>query len=977
MITEKNAREVDSDIRQSRQLVDHLPWIIAVGGLVVYLATLSHWVTPNSLPHVAKVSGWTWQPELYGPLYFLLTLPFRWLPGTAIPLALNVFAAVCAALTLALLARSVALLPHDRTHEQRVRETSDNSLLTTPMRWLPPVLAVIVCGLQLSFWENATAASNEILDLLLFAYVIRNLLEYRRDQNESWLLRAALVYGLAIPNNWAMLGFFPVFFVALIWIKRLGFFDLRFLGLMAVCGLVGLTVYLLLPLTEMRGKFVQVPFWDALRANIRWQKAAMSMLLNNDVIFHGDHPLWVLSLFALVPLLLIAIRWPSYFGDTSRVGVGIATSILNVLYGVFLLVCIWVAFDPRTSPRNYRVGLPALLTFYYLGGLCVGYFTGYFLLVFGTLPARTRRVSSLVRAINRAVVGIIWILFFFTPAVLLYRNVEQIRFTNGGVFQRFAAAMRESLPSTGAVVLSDDPRRTMSLKAALIGNPEAAKYLVIETSSLKWPQYHKFLKSRYGSAWPSDPPKSSRKLFTENEQLDLLAQLATTNSVFYLHPSFGYYFEWFYLQPHRLAYQLLSYPTNTLLLPTVSKEVTEENETFWTRSKNEDLKAVRKILHSGDSQSGPIGYLMMRAHLDPIVNREATMLGGLYSRSLDYWGVEMQKQNRFTEAANHFETALDLNADNVVAQVNLEYNKNLQAGRRSPATIHKSIEDQFGKYRNWDEVMSENGPFDEPNFCFEEGRLHARFKLYRQAAAQFERAMELAPDHLSARLWMTQMYLLANRPDDAIALINEIHLHPQSFTIHKTNRTEVLFAETSAYLVKNDVEAARKAVESALEKYPDDDELLGTATHVYMNYGQFSNALAIIERQLKLTPQDPSLFVNRGYAFIQLKAFDEAIASLSKGLTLQPSNSSALLNRAIAYLRAGKYAEAKSDYEALQKLFPTAFQIYYGLGEIAYNNKDTNAAIRNYQLYLKNGPPDGEETKFVSSRLQELKGSSP
>ena len=163
-----------------------------------------------------------------------------------IPLALNLFTAVCAALSLALLARSVALLPHDRSHDQRLKEHSEFSLLSIPAAWVPPVLAALVCGLQLSFWENATAASADMFDLLIFAYVVRCLLEYRINDRESWLLRASLAFGLGMTNNWAMIGFFPAFLVALVWIKGLSFFNLRFLARMFLCG-SGRSVALLRP----------------------------------------------------------------------------------------------------------------------------------------------------------------------------------------------------------------------------------------------------------------------------------------------------------------------------------------------------------------------------------------------------------------------------------------------------------------------------------------------------------------------------------------------------------------------------------------------------------------------------------------------------------------------------------------------------------------------------------------------------------
>jgi len=56
------------------------------------------------------------------------------------------------------------------------------------------VLAVLVCGLQLTFWEHATVGSSEMLDLLMFAYVVRCLLEFRIAGRDSWLFRAAFVY---------------------------------------------------------------------------------------------------------------------------------------------------------------------------------------------------------------------------------------------------------------------------------------------------------------------------------------------------------------------------------------------------------------------------------------------------------------------------------------------------------------------------------------------------------------------------------------------------------------------------------------------------------------------------------------------------------------------------------------------------------------------------------------------------------------
>jgi nitrate reductase NapE component len=182
-----------------------LPWLLAAGAFAVYWFTLNHWVSLFNIGVVAKISGQTWEPEVLNPVSFAATYPFRWLPVAQIPIALNIFAAVCGALTLGLLARSVAILPHDRTDVQRKRERSDFSFLTIWGAWLPPVLAVAVCGLQLTFWEQATNCTGEIFSVLLFAFIIWSLLEYRLDEREWRLFLAAFIYGsgMAETGRWS------------------------------------------------------------------------------------------------------------------------------------------------------------------------------------------------------------------------------------------------------------------------------------------------------------------------------------------------------------------------------------------------------------------------------------------------------------------------------------------------------------------------------------------------------------------------------------------------------------------------------------------------------------------------------------------------------------------------------------------------------------------------------------------------------
>ena len=148
-----------------------LPWLMLMLALVVGLMTMSQSVTLDSLGVVSKVTGWDWSPKVSGPLMFLVTLPIAlWVDVSNQAIALNYLTLLMAAGVIYQLARSVALLPQDRTRDQRIREQSDYSLLSLKSAWLPPVFAGLVCLLQSTFWEHATAATGEMIDCFCFRY---------------------------------------------------------------------------------------------------------------------------------------------------------------------------------------------------------------------------------------------------------------------------------------------------------------------------------------------------------------------------------------------------------------------------------------------------------------------------------------------------------------------------------------------------------------------------------------------------------------------------------------------------------------------------------------------------------------------------------------------------------------------------------------------------------------------------------------
>src|SRR5689334_6095230 len=153
-----------SDVAPGRLQTLGLPCLLGFAAIVNYFLTLNPWVSLGSLNIITRISGWSWQSDPYQPLTATAIYPFGLLPEAWRPLGLNIFTALCAALVLVVLARSVALLRPRRTAE--VTEGGDKAVLPRTVAWMPQTLAVSACGLQLSFWEHATAATGSMVSLL-------------------------------------------------------------------------------------------------------------------------------------------------------------------------------------------------------------------------------------------------------------------------------------------------------------------------------------------------------------------------------------------------------------------------------------------------------------------------------------------------------------------------------------------------------------------------------------------------------------------------------------------------------------------------------------------------------------------------------------------------------------------------------------------------------------------------------------------
>ena len=961
-----------------------LPRYVALGALLIYVLTLSRSITLQSLPLAAKVAGWDWQPMAGQPLLWLLTLPLRGLPAGWISVGLNLFSAVCGALTLGLLARSVQLLPQDRTPIQRVFLNKDKGLFTPPDDWAPGVLACVVCGLEFGFWQEATAASGRMLDMLLLAAAIRCLLEYRAGRESRWLNAAALIWGLGSAENWVMLLTLPLFVASLLWLRRLHFLRVGFLLRMALLMLAGFSIYALLPLVNGLAPHSPWGFGEAWHMTLRTTKH--TILLFSGPFWMGHRYMGVVVLlFYLLPVLPCLIHLPDEGGYLKSLTTRLQILVCHGSYAFLLLACLWLAFDPaiglqQIMLRQLGYSMP-LLSFDYVTALGAGYFAGYFMLVFGAnLREQYRKKPQFIkppftpRWLRRSVPPFLCALPVLVAGGLIFKNAPAVTLVNRQPLQSFGDLAVRSLPAGGGIVLSDDPQKLFVFQAALARYVDRRRWLPVDTRSLPDPEYRAQLERMCPDGWLTG---TNRHELNPPEIMSLLDHVARTNRLFYLHPSFGYFFERFYLQPHGAVYEMKPYPKDQFNGPPMSASEADQNEKFWDEAWQTELEFNNQT--NSQRQSTPskakktaqkifLHYLCLSA----IPSLQSRLLSEWFSVALNGWGVELQRNGRLPEARQRFEQAIALNTNNLAALVNLQCNNNLQAGNKMSLFSMDKVASQLGKLQRLGPIMKYCGPFDDPVFCYLLGDVYQQIGLLHQAVQEFERAQRLAPNMLSTKFALAQLYSRQRMDDKALETVNLLRDEIQTLPIKDTMDVSLAVLEANSWLSQTNPARARSVLQSVLKQHTNDNRTLNLVLQAYLAFGDYTNALELVSGKLAQEPDNVAALINQAAILIQMGDATNAIPFLNYALAIT-NLPIARLNRAIAYLQTQNLPAAEADYLELDNSPAQAFLVHYGLAEIAERRHDTNLAIHHLELCLSNAPAGTVKWREVRERLDTFK----
>ncbi len=933
--------------------------LVAVGALIFYTATLSRGVTLTSLTLTTKIAGWDWLPLSEHPLAWLLTLPLRLLPNRDIPWALNFFSAVTAAAVLGILARSMQLLKWDCPPDPQKNWA----------RQLPILFAVGVCGLEFNFWQEATALSGEMLELLLFAAAIWCLLEFRRKKNLRWLDAAVVIWGIGLAENWAMQLMLPAFVFTVIWWRGENYFNRRFWLRSLLLGLAGFSIFIWLPLA------------NAMALHSPWSvtECWLAPWHQTRELFHNLYfGLWswrrllalTLVFYFLVPVLVCSVRIsneavPNLFGmERLRI------AIFRTLRGGLLLACVWLACDPEVGPRKLvlhqlKVAWP-LLTFDYLLALGAGFLLGS--LIYATHIPTCERPATPFEIVVSFFRRWAWLpLTLFAVLVLTglaMRSGQGITQSRSAALSVSGEIMARSLPPEGGVLLANDAVLLAHVQAALAQKEIAQRWQFVDLSQLPGGKYRAAMERQSPGGWLLGGTQN----LSANTQSQLLAQLAARHRLFYLQPEPGHFlFETFYSEPLGAVQELKVLPPNTFLTPPLTPKQIAENELFWDAIWKNNLEPVSHFCPVTSGKSAAPQWRLL-----PVESPSVRQVGKWYAIALNNWGVELQRNGKLAEAKRRFEQAHVLNADNIAASMNLRGNANLLAAKPVDLSATLALAKNAVSLSQLTRLMSSTGTFDEAMMCLLLGEACANKGMPRQALQQLDRAKILAPNLAEPELAMAKIYSNYGMAEKVLELVKDLRRFETNLHTSRALGVELALLEAKAWLGKSNVLEANRVLETVLQKNTDSPAVWETVFHAYLAFGSPTNALTVLDRMLAKNSDNLPALNNKAALLLQSQRPLEALPILDQALAI--TNLPGIrLNRAIALFQSKKITEAEQAFRELQTTTADSFSVAYGLAQIFEVRRDMEAAAKQYAICLTNTLVESPKWREVKARLDTLK----
>ncbi len=238
---------------------------------------------------------------------------------------------------------------------------------------------------------------------------------------------------------------------------------------------------------------------------------------------------------------------------------------------------------------------------------------------------------------------------------------------------------------------------------------------------------------------------------------------------------------------------------------------------------------------------------------------------------------------------------------------------------------------------------------------FNRGVIHSSIKQYAKAAQDYQRLLQINPNHFEAQYNLGVSYLRQKDYPNAISAFEKA-----ASLAGGSRKARALYNMGIAYRAadENSHHLARRAFEAAIRIKPDYLEArIGLVTIEPDTPQGHAKALAELEKILSIKPSYSRAYFQRALIYSRQGHAAKAANNYLKAIQFDPEYSKARYNYGLLMLESGKLAKAREQFEWILKRNPNHTRSLFNLGRTAYAQKDYDAALKHYYdvIYLMRG----------------------
>lgn len=249
----------------------------------------------------------------------------------------------------------------------------------------------------------------------------------------------------------------------------------------------------------------------------------------------------------------------------------------------------------------------------------------------------------------------------------------------------------------------------------------------------------------------------------------------------------------------------------------------------------------------------------------------------------------------------------------------------------------------------------------DPEARFQNGVVDEKLGKMREAGQYFQGAIDVSPDHLGARTRLARLYVFSGASDRALEILEPaLEKHPDD--------AELLTLRAATRSQQKDIAGARQDAERALQLDPLNEDAAGTLAGIYVAAKDFDKAQTLLEESIARIPGTVDLRLALAQLYASENKASETEKTLLEIIRLSPTERAHRLRLVQFYLQKNQIDAAEETLRIGIKSMPQDRELKLALIDFLAARRGADAAEKELHAMITSAPKD-TELKFALAKL--------